>query len=75
MVRAIYDAQAGLLSAKSTIPKAQKAAVYINKAIDKAREYWYISIPAFVAITYVALKPLFAFFASMDDTDKEVKKE
>ncbi|KAJ2964505.1 hypothetical protein NQZ79_g675 [Umbelopsis isabellina] len=75
MVKAIADAQAGLLPTKSTIPRAQKIAVYINKAINKARQYWYISIPAFVAITYMALKPLFAFFASMDSTNKEDKKE
>jgi hypothetical protein len=58
IIKSISDAKAGLLTGQSTVPSSQQYARYVHKAIDKAREYWYIVVAVLVLTTGLALKPL-----------------
>lgn len=72
IIKSISDAKAGLLTGQSTVPSSQQYAKYVHKAIDKAREHWYIVVAVLVLTTGLALKPL---FSSSGDKREETKSQ
>ncbi|KAG2182694.1 hypothetical protein INT44_005674 [Umbelopsis vinacea] len=58
IVKAIDDAQSGLLKAKSTVPSGQNVAKYIEKAMVFAGKYWFITIPAIIVSSALLIIPL-----------------